>query len=79
MVKSGLVRIMQFAGRSEEKCGEYMCNAIFDPKFRTGFHLLDQYGKAGPTATPLHEKVIQLAPASSIAPFSSRLVILIGK
>ena len=43
----------------QEACGEYMFRGLYRPEYRGGeggggFHLLDQFGEAGPTPADKH-------------------------
>ena len=50
------VRAMQPLGRSKADCGEYMVRGMLASCGKGGFHLLDQYGRTGPSVTPEHEQ-----------------------
>ena len=51
-----LVRGMQFFGRSQEDCAEYMFRGLTNDEHKGGFKLLNQFGSVGPTVTSLHEE-----------------------
>eukprot|EP00054_Salpingoeca_dolichothecata_P030770 m.253444 g.253444 ORF g.253444 m.253444 type:complete len:312 (-) comp26718_c0_seq13:41-976(-) len=52
----GPVRFMQLFARSPEDCAEYLSEGFFSDQFKTGFHMLDQYGRATPKPMSVHEE-----------------------
>lgn len=50
-----LVRAIQPLGRSIRDAGELMSEALFSPRYKRGWHLVDQYGEPTARPTDLHE------------------------
>jgi len=42
----GMVRLLQPLGKSPQDCAEFMCEALFDPELKPGFHLRGSSGQS---------------------------------
>jgi len=51
----GPIRALQPLAKSPDDCAEFMCDALFNPAYKSGFHILSQTCQPA-KATPAHEE-----------------------